>query len=125
MTGSQFDSERRNFRRVPLVCDVWQRGYPSAPGDSGVAGMAGRTLNLSDGGVLIQLTRLPEGAFSRPRLGQLIELTLALPRVTTDTYLLEHVRVEGEVVRVVGPGADQPPASVAVRFGRPVNLQLD
>jgi hypothetical protein len=126
MMTTQAFSDRRNFRRVPLVCDVWQRT------DSGeriglgrLGGLAGRTLNLSDGGALIQLTSLPDENVSRPRIGQPIELTLALPRSTADTFLLEHVRIKGEVVRLYGHGQDQPATAFAVRFGQPMPLQLD
>ena len=121
-------AERRIFHRVPLVCDVWQRS------DSGertggltprLSGLAGKTLNLSDGGALIQLTNLPDGTISRPRPGQSIELTLALPRSTADTFLLEHVKIQGEVIRVHGHGIGQPATTFAVRFGQPFPLQLD
>lgn len=116
-------ADRRSFRRVPLVCDVWQRNDGGER--IGLGGLTGRTLNLSDTGALIQLTGLPDENVSRPRLGQSIELTLALPRSTADTYLLEHVRVRGEVVRLDGHGKGQPASLFAVRFGQPLPLQLD
>jgi len=129
MTGGDRDlavADRRGFRRVPLVCDVWQRADSGERIGSGrLGGLAGRTLNLSDGGALIQLTDLPDDTVSRPRPGQSIELTLALPRSTADTYLLEHVKLKGEVIRVIGHGADQPASRFAVRFGQPLALQLD
>ena len=121
-------AERRTHHRVPLVCDVWQRSE-SGERTGGLAprlgGLTGKTLNLSDDGALIKLTYLPEDAVNRPEAGQAIELTLAVPRTTADTFLLEHVRVKGEVVRVVSHGRGQPPTTFAVRFGRPTPLQLD
>ncbi len=120
--------ERRNFRRVPLVCNVWQRsdmGRRTGPPGRGPGGLAGRTLNLSDGGALIQLTRLPDDFAGRPEPGQSVELTVALPRATADTFLLEHVQLDGEVVRVLGHGQGQPATSFAVRFDQPRDLQLD
>ncbi len=120
-------AERRTYHRVPLVCDVWQRsesGERTGGPPPRLAGLSGRTLNLSNSGALIQLTHLPDEAVSRPQPGQWIELTLALPRATADTFLLEHVKLKGEVVRVVSHGLGQPPTTFAVRFG-PVALQLD
>ncbi|MDD4888548.1 MAG: PilZ domain-containing protein [Phycisphaerae bacterium] len=126
-TGDVALADRRTFRRVPLVCDVWQRADSGERigGIGRFGGLAGRTLNVSDGGALIQLTNLPEGAVSRPQPGQAIELTLALPRSTADTFLLEHVKVKGEVIRVLGHGMGQPATTFAVRFGQPMPLQLD
>jgi hypothetical protein len=118
---------RRRHRRVPLVCDVWQRTDYSQAIDGAlprVSGLAGRTLNLSDGGALVQVTELPEGGLTRPRNGQEIDLTLALPRATADTFLLEHVKLSGQVVRVQGPcpGAC---TAFAIRFQDPIELGLD
>lgn len=119
-------ADRRGFHRVPLVCDVWQRSETGERIGSGrFGGLAGKTLNVSDGGALIQLTALPDDSVCRPQPGQAIELTLALPRSTADTYLLEHVKVQGEVIRVFGHGQDQPATTFAVRFGNPQSLQLD
>jgi hypothetical protein len=120
-------AERRIFHRKPLVCHCWQRSQAGEPtgGTGRFAGLAGRTLNLSDGGALIQLTNLPDGTISRPRPGQTIELTLAVPRSMADAFHLEHVRVRGEVVRVNGHGHGQPASVFAVRFGQPMPLQLD
>ena len=119
-------AERRVYHRTPMVCDVWQRADSGERIGAGrFGGLAGRTLNLSDGGALIQLTTLPDHAVSRPTPGQSIELTLALPRSTADTFLLEHVKVAAQVVRVFGHGADQPTTTFAVRFGQPMALQLD
>ena len=121
-------AERRIYRRVPLVCDVWQRGQRRIPAPAmlgRMGGLAGRTLNVSDGGALVQLTSLPDAAVSHPSVGQRIELTLALPRSTADTFLLEHVQVEAEVIRVVSHGEGQPPTRFAIRFGQPLPLQLD
>ena len=128
MTGGHTASiaERRVHHRVPMVCDVWQRSDSGERIGAGrFGGLAGRTLNLSDGGALIQLTTLPDHNVGRPEPGQASELTLALPRSTADTFLLEHVRLTAQVVRVFGHGADQPATTFAVRFGQPVPLQLD
>lgn len=126
VTGQTSLADRRIFHRVPLVCDVWQRADTGERiGLGRLGGLAGRTLNVSDGGALIQLTNLPEGAVNRPQPGQAIELTLAVPRSTADTFLLEHVKVKGEVIRVIGHGIGQPATTFAVRFGQPMPLQLD
>jgi hypothetical protein len=109
-----------------MVCDVWQRSDSGERIGAGrFGGLAGRTLNLSDGGALIQLTTLPDHDVGRPQPGQSIELTLALPRSTADTFLLEHVKITAQVIRAVGHGADQPTTTFAVRFGQPMALQLD
>ncbi|MCG3179120.1 MAG: hypothetical protein BIFFINMI_01451 [Phycisphaerae bacterium] len=119
-------TNRREHRRFPLVCDVWQR-QDSGPSDAmacRIGGLAGRTLNLSDGGALVQVTELPDGTIHRPRPGQDIALTLALPRTTADTFLIEHVRLTGQVVRVHGH-CEEACSAFAIQFDRPVHLDLD
>jgi len=120
-------AERRSHRRVPLVCDVWQRREAAGaiPSPQAPAGLAGRTLNLSAGGAMIRLTRVPTDSPIRPQAGQDIDLTLALPRATADTFLLEHVKLSGQVVRVRSACEGVPCSEFAVRFTRPVDLQLD
>lgn len=117
--------ERRTHHRQPLVCDVWEHSAagPDLTCSLDEGGLAGRTLNVSDGGALIQLTRAPQGG--RLRQGGRIDLTVALPRSTADTYLIEHVRLPAEVVRVQTVCDDGPANAFAVRFTAPTDLQLD
>ncbi len=119
-------TERRRHRRVPMVCDIWER-QPDGPEVAcrlaGHFGLAGKTLNLSDGGAKIRLSRSPERG--QLEVGATIALTLALPRSTADTFLIEHRKLAGRVVRIETACEDGPVAALAVRFDGSADLQVD
>ncbi len=79
----------------------------------------GKTLNVSDGGVLLIV---PAG--EAPQHGRDVEVKFSLPRSTPNTYMLEEVVSSGRVVRRQ-PMNDDSATGVAVRFWEPIDLAVE
>ena len=77
-----------------------------------------RTVNISDGGVIV-----PIPAEDVPRLGAKLQLYLAVPHHTKETYHLEHFALEGKVLRKDEAG-ENVPLQVAIQFTQPRELTL-
>ena len=76
-------------------------------------------IDLSDGGMLLSLA-----AEAAPPVGSAWHVRLAVPRTTSNTYMLEEFLCEGLVLRhqkLKETGR----AAVALRFASPLHLDLD
>jgi len=98
-------SERRKHARHALTCPV-----VIADAD-GKELFQGRTVNVSDGGML-----LPAGDDPLTP-GDGVYVNLRVPRRTANTFMYEEFSSPAEVVRLQ-------PAAVAVKFPRPLELGL-
>lgn len=103
--------ERRQHKRIPLSCLVSLQ--------NGSAAMQGRTLDMSDGGLLLATVVTA----AKPKIGEAMTLKLSIPRQTRNSYLLEELSCQAVVVRrAKGPDGG---ASLALRFERPLSLMLE
>ena len=78
-----------------------------------------RTINISDGGLLVAL---PSDAL--PAVGTKVNITFSVPRSTPNTYMLEKFACSAMVVRH-DPFDDEKLTGVALRFDQPVDLMLE
>ncbi|MGA2266642.1 MAG: PilZ domain-containing protein [Phycisphaerae bacterium] len=103
--------ERRRHKRYAVPCP--------AKLSIGDGQTAGKTINISDGGILI---RLPQRLV--PAHGGLMDIHLRVPRSTANTYMLEEFTSVARVVRWedVDDGAV---AVVGLEFTRPLALALE
>lgn len=104
--------ERRQYKRHPLSCPA------HLADETGTNLVAGKTINISDGGLLVRV--LPEAA---PKPGRQLSLELSVPRSTPNTFLMQPVASQGIVVR--HEPADDGACHVAVRFAAPLTLDLE
>jgi len=104
--------ERRQYKRHPLGCPA------HLADETGTCLVAGKTVNISDGGLLMPVA--PEAA---PKPGRRLSLKLSVPRSTPNTFLMEPIAGEGIVVRHAP--ADDGAYYVAVRFEPPLTLDLE
>ena len=105
-------AERRRHKRFPLPCPV-----RVSQGEAAEA--AGKTANVSDGGLLVAV---PQAIL--PACGSLVDVLLRVPRSTANSYMLEEFVSHARVVRHQ-TSADSQTASVALQFLRPLDLALE
>lgn len=105
-------AERRRHKRHPMPCPV----RLSLPG---AAEAAGKTADVSDGGILIALPRQ-----LLPACGSLVDVLLRVPRSTPNTYMLEDFTAQARVVRHITSSAGDPIAA-GLQFVQPLALALE
>ncbi len=105
--------ERREHSRTPVDCAV-----SLATGRDETQAEA-RILNLSDGGAMLvaPVRQIPD-------LGQAVSMSIALPRSTPNTRMVEQVSVSATVVRHEA-AFDDDLGFVAVRFRDAMDLDLE
>lgn len=104
-------AERRRHRRFAVPCPV-----RLSQGEAAEA--AGKTANVSDGGMLVTL---PQQFL--PACGSLVDVLLRVPRETANTYMLEEFVSRARVIRhdaLRGGGR----AAAALEFVHPLELGL-
>jgi len=111
MTGT--DNERRRYKRQNLPCPT------VVELSDGLALGSTRTINISDGGVLITL---PADALPDP--GTEVKVTFSVPRTTPNTYMLEQFSCGARVVRLA-PVPDGGHTGVGLQFDQPMDLMLE
>ncbi len=111
---SEVPAERRRDPRYPLACPLW---FIDADGTTVVRS---RTENVSTTGAFVLLPA------SYPlRIGQKVELRMALPHESDNTYVLTSYDGEATVVRAGdGPEADINHTGVGIRFDKHVSLEV-
>ena len=105
-------AERRRHTRFMVSCPV-----RLSQGEAAEA--AGKTANVSDGGILVALPRQV-----LPARGSLVDVLLRVPRTTPNTYMLEEFVSQARVVRHDPPGEGEA-AAAALEFVRPMELGLE
>ena len=103
--------ERRQYKRHPLGCPA------HLADETGTCLLAGKTVNISDGGLIMPA---PEAA-AQP--GQQLDLKLSIPRSTPNTFLMQAFTAKAIVVR--HDLSDDDAGRVAVRFEPPLDLDLE
>ncbi len=104
--------ERRQHKRHPLQC-------PARLADEvGVCLVAGKTIDISDGGMM-----MPVAQEAPLKPGRHLSLKLSVPRSTPNTFLMESIASEGIVVRHVP--AEDGTHCLAIRFAAPLTLDLE
>ncbi len=109
---SQQTPERRQYKRHPITCPV------RLVDESGAKLATGKTVNVSDGGILV-----PVAAGAAPEQGGRLAVTLSIPRSTPNTFMMQPVVGNGVIVR--NDPADDGECNVAVRFAAPLDLDLE
>lgn len=104
--------ERRQHKRQKLACPIWMAA------DDGRELTHSRTVNISDGGMLV-----PVDAKDAPARGAWVHVRFSVPRSTPSTYLLEDFACDARVVRRQEASVTR--QHVALRFDRPVSLALE
>jgi c-di-GMP-binding flagellar brake protein YcgR len=105
--------ERRKFKRHNIGCAVaLQRPASQGP-------VASKTVDVSDGGALLVIP-----IKNVPRLSERVNVVLALPRSTANTYMVEEVACEARVVRHQ-PMEDDEVVGVALQFNPVQKLGLE
>ena len=105
-------AERRASARMALSCPV------SLYDRAGDLLVRSKTVNLSDGGLLVSVPVETLG-----RLGESTNVALSVPRSTPTTYMLEDFACPARVVRHQ-PMVDEQFAGVALAFEEPQELSL-
>ncbi len=103
-------AERRQHPRFAVPCRLrieWSEGTP----------VRARTINVSDGGAFFF-------ADVAARVGDSLQVLLSVPRETANTFFLEQFAVPARVVRRDSKDDESGEAGVAVRFEKPVRLDL-
>jgi hypothetical protein len=106
-------SERRQFKRFGLPCPI------RVAAESGDTLAHSRTINISDGGLLVSMP-----VRTVPRCGSKIQVQLSLPRSTPNSFLLEDVAAPAVILRHQ-PLRDDAFAAVAIRFQKPLQLDIE
>jgi len=104
--------ERRKHQRHPLSCPV------NLADEAGSYAIAARTINISDGGMLVSVAPQNE---TDPGLA--LSLKLSIPRSTPNTFLMQPV--SGKAVVVRHEPCDNGTCQVAIRFEPPLELDLE
>jgi c-di-GMP-binding flagellar brake protein YcgR len=76
-----------------------------------------RTVNVSDGGTYFLAQQGPE-------IGEKVTVRLAVPRDTANTFFLEQFAAQADVVRKEKAEPGDPRRGVALRFEKPLELDL-
>lgn len=105
--------ERRAYRRVDLACPV------VVTDTAGNELLRAKTLNLSDGGVL--LTTPVEDAIP---LGQPVHIDVHLKRSTANTFMFENVSTDVNILRHEAM-QDHSHVATAMKFAKPIKLGLE
>ena len=105
--------ERRAYRRFNLACTV------VVSDSAGKELMRTKTLNLSDGGVL--LTTAIEDTIP---LGQPVHIDVHLGRSTANTFMFENVSTDANILRHE-PMQDHSSVATAMKFTKPMKLGLE
>jgi hypothetical protein len=109
--GGRYEgSERRRHTRYRVPCPVRLSSGPAGEA-------AGKTANVSDGGLLVALPRQ-----ALPACGSLVDVLLRVPRSTPNTYMLEEFTSRARVVRHETSGSR---ASAALQFLHPLDLAVE
>ena len=105
--------ERRRHKRHEMACPL------ALLGADGAATARSKTIDLSDGGLLVSLPddRAPES-------GAGLRVKLSVPRSTPNTYMLEEFGSSATVVRRE-PLAGKRLIGVALQFGEPLRLGIE
>ena len=105
--------ERRSHVRVPLPCvtAIFDR--------AGRALARSRTKDLSNGGAFLHVP-----VTSLPEVGARINVTISVPRTTTNSRLLEDFAASARVVRHAPAGAADL-SGMAIEFETPLNMMLE
>ncbi len=104
--------ERRKYQRHPLKCPA------HLTDETGSCIAAAKTINISDGGMLV-----PLDAEAAPQPGLSLSMKLSIPRSTPNTFLLQPVAGKAVVVR--HEPSDNGDCNVAIRFEPPLELDLE
>ena len=104
--------ERRASRRFDLTCPV------VVTDSEGNELLNTKTLNLSDGGVL-----LTAPAKQTIPLGQYVHVSVQLPRSTPNTFMLEKISADVSILRHE-PMQDHSHVATAMMFTKPIKLGL-
>lgn len=110
---SKSRTERRVHDRRKIVCPI------TICRQDGTVLAKTHTVNISDSGAFLAV---PLDAL--PPLDAKLRLSLAVPRSTANTYMLEQFECEGQAVRHQ-PLLDNDQAGIGVRFSRPIDFMLD
>jgi len=105
--------ERRACRRFDLTCSV------VVTDSVGNELLKTRTLNLSDGGVLLTAPikqTIP--------LGQYVHVDMRLPRSTENTFMFENISAEAGIIRHE-PMIEHSSIATALTFTKPMKLGLE
>ncbi len=105
--------EKRKFKRTVLPCPI------EISDEQGNLLAKTQTVNISDGGALIQL---PLEAL--PTFNSEVNLNFSVPRSTPNTYMLEECNCGGRVVRHQ-PMLEESEVCIAVEFSKPLDLVLE
>lgn len=110
-------SERRAHRRFQVVCPIVlcdARGREVA---------ASRTVDVSDGGALLAVRAAPRGEAQALGVGgQVMHVTLRVPRQTPNTLMFQDFTTQARLVRAQRLGGDM---RFAIQFAAPLALELD
>ena len=113
MPMAEMSFEQRRHKRHELACPV------SLPADDPGASPRPKTVNISNGGVL-----LPVSGEAAPPVGSRLRVRFAVPRATPNTFLFEDFAAEAVVVRAETDGEENP-VRVALRFETPIHLGIE
>jgi len=105
-------TERRAHKRHDLACPA------RLVDEAGSFIASGKTLNISDGGMLLAVR--PEDAAAP---GARADVKLSVPRSTPNTYLMQPFNTPAIVVRF--EKEPEGPSRVAVQFATPLDLDLE
>lgn len=106
-------SERRRFKRIDLACPIEISGH------QGHFQARGRTINVSDGGVMISIP-----AKIVPHVKEKIKVTVSIPRITPNTRMIEKIDSLATVLRHQ-ERPDENLSEIALRFTKPKKLELE
>jgi hypothetical protein len=111
-------SERRRHTRHVIACPV-----SLLDGQKLIA--REKCVNISNGGLLVPLPNgEADAAGDSLSVGWELDVEIAIPRWTANTYMLEHFATTAKVARLQPSTAGSPPA-LAVQFDKPVLFNLD
>lgn len=105
------NSERRRHKRCDLSCPV------TLSCDAIQNKVKGKTLNVSDGGVLVSLEMPCEA-------GQAVEVKISLPRTTPSTHMFEEFTSKARIIRHQ-PADGEKGSIVAMKFTDPLAFNIE
>lgn len=108
--------ERRQNKRFAIRCGAAVLASP------GQAAIKVRTINVSDGGALLEVPVASVPPQACP--GESIEVTLSVPRSTANTYMVEQLASPARVIRHEMLN-DNSLVGLALQFLRPLELGIE